>query len=100
MAEEEHEVYGAEIPDEAEMDGDFDHDDMSTAQDDDDDDAAAVVKEEEAAALREMQTNAAKEMSSAQDPATGAVSQANKEVADECSVYVGNADCYPQRLYV
>nr|XP_011465382.1 PREDICTED: polyadenylate-binding protein 2-like [Fragaria vesca subsp. vesca] len=101
MAEEEHEVYGAEIPDEAEMDGDFDHDDMSTAQDDDDDDAAAVVKEEEeAAALREMQTNAAKEMSSAQDPATGAVSQANKEVADECSVYVGNVDyaCTPEEV--
>ena len=43
MDEEEHEVYGAEIPDEAEMDGDLDPNhadvDMSTA----DDDAAVKV---------------------------------------------------------
>ncbi|KAB2617481.1 polyadenylate-binding protein 2-like [Pyrus ussuriensis x Pyrus communis] len=71
MEEEEHEVYGAEIPDEGDLDGDMDAHhadvDMSTA------DAAAVKEldemkkrlkemEEEAAALREMQAKVEKEM--------------------------------------
>lgn len=69
MDEEEHEVYGGDIPDVAEMEGDVD---MSTADDD------AAVKEldemkrrlkemeEEAAALREMQAKVEKEIGSAQ----------------------------------
>lgn len=74
MEEEEHEVYGGEIPD---VEGDHDHDnpdvDMSAA----DDDAAAVKEldemkrrlkemEEEAAALREMQAKVEKEIGSVQ----------------------------------
>lgn len=69
MEEEEHEVYGGEIPDEGEMEGDID---MSAADDD------AAVKEldemkrrlkemeEEAAALREMQAKVEKEIGSVQ----------------------------------
>jgi len=69
MEEEEHEVYGGEIPDEGEMEGDVD---MSAADDD------AAVKEldemkrrlkemeEEAAALREMQAKVEKEIGSVQ----------------------------------
>lgn len=69
MEEEEHEVYGGEIPDEGEMEGDVD---MSAADDD------AAVKEldemkrrlkemeEEAAALREMQAKVEKEIGNVQ----------------------------------
>ncbi|XP_062006680.1 polyadenylate-binding protein 2 isoform X1 [Rosa rugosa] len=110
MDEEEHEVYGADIPDEAEMEGDLDSHhadvDMSTADDD------AAVKEldemkkrlkemeEEAAALREMQAKVEKEMGAAQDPAAAAVSQAHKEEADARSVFVGNVDyaCTPEEV--
>ncbi|KAL6220106.1 hypothetical protein ACLB2K_007863 [Fragaria x ananassa] len=110
MDEEEHEVYGAEIPDEEEMEGDLDPNhadvDMSTADDD------AAVKEldemkkrlkemeEEAAALREMQAKVEKEMGAAQDPAAAAVSQAHKEEADARSVFVGNVDyaCTPEEV--
>ncbi|KAK7399574.1 hypothetical protein VNO78_10759 [Psophocarpus tetragonolobus] len=103
MEEEEHEVYGGEIPDEGEMEGDVD---MSAADDD------AAVKEldemkrrlkemeEEAAALREMQAKVEKEIGSVQDPANAAASQANKEEADSRSVFVGNVDyaCTPEEV--
>ncbi|KAG5155292.1 hypothetical protein AAZX31_05G165100 [Glycine max] len=103
MEEEEHEVYGGEIPDEGEMEGDID---MSAADDD------AAVKEldemkrrlkemeEEAAALREMQAKVDKEIGSVQDPANSAASQANKEEADSRSVFVGNVDyaCTPEEV--
>lgn len=70
MDEEEHEVYGGEIPDVGEMEADVD---MSAA----DDDAAAVKEldemkrrlkemEEEAAALREMQAKVEKEIGTVQ----------------------------------
>ncbi|XP_068470429.1 polyadenylate-binding protein 2-like isoform X2 [Phaseolus vulgaris] len=99
MEEEEHEVYGGEIPDEGEMEGDVD---MSAADDD------AAVKEldemkrrlkemeEEAAALREMQAKVEKEI----DPVNAAASQANKEEADSRSVFVGNVDyaCTPEEV--
>ncbi|XP_061345596.1 polyadenylate-binding protein 2-like isoform X2 [Gastrolobium bilobum] len=99
MEEEEHEVYGAEIPDVGEMEGDVD---MSAADDD------AAVKEldemkrrlkemeEEAAALREMQAKVEKEI----DPAGAAASQANKEETDSRSVFVGNVDyaCTPEEV--
>ncbi|XP_027363624.1 polyadenylate-binding protein 2-like isoform X2 [Abrus precatorius] len=99
MEEEEHEVYGGEIPDVGEMEGDVD---MSAADDD------AAVKEldemkrrlkemeEEAAALREMQAKVEKEI----DPANAAASQASKEEADSRSVFVGNVDyaCTPEEV--
>ncbi|XP_042039236.1 polyadenylate-binding protein 2-like isoform X2 [Salvia splendens] len=80
MEDEEHEVYGADIPDVAEMEADADVD-MPGA----DDDAAAKEldemkkrlkeMEEEAAALREMQAKVEKEMGSVQDPASVAAAQ-------------------------
>ncbi|KAK4749402.1 hypothetical protein SAY87_026851 [Trapa incisa] len=99
MDEEEHEVYGGEIP----VDGD--DVDMSIAED-------AAVKElvemkrrlkemeDEAAALREMQAKVEKEMGSAQDPAGASASQASKEEVDSRSVFVGNVDyaCTPEEV--
>ncbi|RYR17572.1 hypothetical protein Ahy_B03g062276 isoform F [Arachis hypogaea] len=93
MEEEEHEVYGGEIPDVAEMEGDVD---MSAPDDDPEvkelDEMKRRLKEmeEEATALREMQAKVEKEIGSVQDPATAAASQANKEEADSRSVFVGN----------
>uniref|UniRef100_A0A803KSH6 RRM domain-containing protein n=1 Tax=Chenopodium quinoa TaxID=63459 RepID=A0A803KSH6_CHEQI len=109
MDEEEHEVYGGDIPVEGDLEGDLDAAnadvDMSTGDDD------AAVKEldemkkrlkemeEEAAALREMQAKVEKEMGSAQDPATAA-ELANKEEVDARSVFVGNVDyaCTPEEV--
>ncbi|XP_057786563.1 polyadenylate-binding protein 2-like [Salvia miltiorrhiza] len=105
MEEEEHEVYGADIPDVGEMEADADVD-MPGA----DDDAAAKEldemkkrlkeMEEEAAALREMQAKVEKEMGSVQDPASTAAAQANKEEVDARSVFVGNVDyaCTPEEV--
>ncbi|KAJ8648068.1 hypothetical protein MRB53_001091 [Persea americana] len=105
MEDEEHEVYGGEIPDEAEMDGEMDA--MSVA----DDDALKLQElsemkkrlkemEEEAAALREMQAKVEKEMGAVQDPASAAATQANREEADSRSVFVGNVDysCTPEEV--
>ncbi|KAH7566881.1 hypothetical protein JRO89_XS08G0248500 [Xanthoceras sorbifolium] len=98
MEEEEHEVYGGEIPD---MEGDMDaHNadvDMSTADDDAVKELDEMKKrlkemEEEAAALREMQAKVEKEMGAVQDPASTAANQANKEEADSRSVFVGNVE--------
>ncbi|XP_009130468.1 polyadenylate-binding protein 2-like [Brassica rapa] len=92
MEEEEHEVYGGEIPDVGEMDGDMD---MMTAADDDAakelDEMKKRLKEieDEAAALREMQAKVEKDMGP-QDPATMAADQAGKEEVDARSVFVGN----------
>ncbi|MQM11629.1 hypothetical protein Taro_044538 [Colocasia esculenta] len=75
MDEEEHEVYGGEIPDEGEMEGDMDarNADVDMARADDDavkelDEMKKRLKEmeEEAAALREMQAKVEKEMSAVQ----------------------------------
>ncbi|KAL1328051.1 hypothetical protein HN51_038006 [Arachis hypogaea] len=103
MEEEEHEVYGGEIPDVAEMEGDVD---MSAPDDDPEvkelDEMKRRLKEmeEEATALREMQAKVEKEIGSVQDPATAAASQANKEEADSRSVFVGNVDyaCTPEEV--
>ncbi|XP_050943696.1 polyadenylate-binding protein 2-like isoform X2 [Cucumis melo] len=56
--------------------------------------------EDEAAALREMQAKVEKEMSSVQDPASAAASQANREEVDSRSVFVGNVDysCTPEEV--
>ncbi|GKV18667.1 hypothetical protein SLEP1_g29013 [Rubroshorea leprosula] len=98
MEEEEHEVYGGEIPDEGEMEGDMDanHDvDMSAADEDAVKELDEMKKrlkemEEEAAALREMQAKVEKEMGSVQDPASATANQASREEADSRSVFVGN----------
>ncbi|XWS44959.1 hypothetical protein CRYUN_Cryun15aG0094700 [Craigia yunnanensis] len=109
--EEEHEVYGGEIRDEGEMEGDLDPHkadvDMSAA----DADADAVKElyemkkrlkemEDEAAALREMQSKVEKEMGAVQDHASAAANQVGKEEADSRSVFVGNVDyaCTPEEV--
>ncbi|XP_039127253.1 polyadenylate-binding protein 2 isoform X2 [Dioscorea cayenensis subsp. rotundata] len=109
MDEEEHEVYGGEIPDEGEMEGYMDPQgadvDMARADDDSVKELDEMKKrlkemEEEAAALREMQAKVEKEMGSVQDPANAAASQANKEEVDSRSVFVGNVDyaCTPEEV--
>ncbi|KAI4317287.1 hypothetical protein L6164_025169 [Bauhinia variegata] len=109
MEEEEHEVYGGEIPDVGEMEGDMDshHADVDMSAGDDDavkelDEMKKRLKEmeEEAAALREMQAKVEKEMGAVQDPASAAASQASREEADARSVFVGNVDyaCTPEEV--
>ncbi|KAK8952541.1 hypothetical protein KSP39_PZI003456 [Platanthera zijinensis] len=109
MHEEEHDVYGGEIPGEGEMNGDFEaHNtdvDMARAEDDSFKELDEMKKrlkemEEEAAALREMQAKVEKEMGAAQDPANAVVSQASKEEVDTRSVFVGNVDysCTPEEV--
>ncbi|OAY33434.1 polyadenylate-binding protein 3 [Manihot esculenta] len=106
MDEEEHEVYGAEIPD---LEGDMDpHNaevDMSAADEDAVKELDEMKKrlkemEEEAAALREMQAKVEKEMGAVQDPASTTANQANREEADSRSVFVGNVDyaCTPEEV--
>ncbi|KAF3788432.1 Polyadenylate-binding protein 2 [Nymphaea thermarum] len=108
MEEDEHEVYGGDIPD---MEGDMEvhQPDVDMARPDDDDAAAKELDEmkkrlkemeEEAAALREMQAKVEKEMGAVQDPASAAAAQAGKEEADSRSVFVGNVDysCTPEEV--
>ncbi|WOK93343.1 hypothetical protein Cni_G02040 [Canna indica] len=102
MEDEEHEVYGGEIPD---MDADVDmshHDDDTAAAAKELDEMKKRLKEmeEEAAALREMQAKVEKEMGSMQDPASDSASQATKEEVDSRSVFVGNVDyaCTPEEV--
>ncbi|KAL5724113.1 Polyadenylate-binding protein 1 [Ranunculus cassubicifolius] len=105
--ENEHEVYGGEIPDEGEMDADIE---MSSRADDDEDpnskenleEMKKRLKEieEEAGALREMQAKVEKEMGAVQDPSGVAATQAEKEEVDSRSIYVGNVDyaCTPEEV--
>ncbi|KAJ4833648.1 Polyadenylate-binding protein 2 [Turnera subulata] len=106
MEEEEHEVYGGEIPD---VEGDLDpHNadvDMSAADEDAVKELDEMKKrlkemEEEAAALREMQAKVEKEMGAVQDPGSAAANQANREETDSRSVFVGNVDyaCTPEEV--
>ncbi|XP_058185143.1 polyadenylate-binding protein 2 isoform X1 [Rhododendron vialii] len=102
MEEEEHEVYGGEIPVEGEMEGDVD---MAAADDDAVKELDEMKKrlkemEEEAAALREMQAKVEKEMGAVQDPAGAAASQASREEVDVRSIFVGNVDyaCTPEEV--
>ncbi|CAO2830796.1 unnamed protein product [Amaranthus hypochondriacus] len=108
MDEEEHEVYGGDIPVEGDLDADLEaHNtdvDMSTADEDavkelDDMKKRLKEMEEEAAALREMQAKVEKEMGAVQDPATAA-ELANREEVDSRSVFVGNVDyaCTPEEV--
>ncbi|OIT03069.1 PREDICTED: polyadenylate-binding protein 2 [Nicotiana attenuata] len=104
MEEEEHEVYGGEIPMEAEMEADMEH--HGGAADDDAvkelDEMKKRLKEmeDEAVALREMQAKVEKEMGSVQDPASAAASQASREEVDSRSIFVGNVDyaCTPEEV--
>ncbi|KAL7131583.1 hypothetical protein ABFS83_12G013200 [Erythranthe nasuta] len=103
MEEEEHEVYGAEIPDEGEMDADVEMpgaEDAAASKELDEMKKRLKEMEEEAAALREMQAKVEKEMGAAQDPASAAASAASKEEVDSRSVYVGNVDyaCTPEEV--
>ncbi|XP_024973876.1 polyadenylate-binding protein 2 [Cynara cardunculus var. scolymus] len=109
MEEEEHEVYGGDIPDVGEMEGDVDphHADVEMTTADDDavkelDEMKKRLKEmeEEAAALREMQAKVEKEMGAVQDPASAAASQASREEVDTRSIFVGNVDyaCTPEEV--
>jgi polyadenylate-binding protein 2 len=104
--EQEHEVYGGEIPD-----GDMDADvDMSRAEEEDNtkdlEDMKKRLKEieEEAGALREMQAKVEKEMGAVQgmyeDPSGATATQAEKEEVDSRSIYVGNVDyaCTPEEV--
>lgn len=110
--EDEHEVYGGDIPEEmeGEMEGDTEahQPDVDMAKADEDaasKDLEEMKKrlkemEEEAAALRDMQAKVEKEMGALQDPTSAAAVQANKEDADSRSVFVGNVDysCTPEEV--
>ncbi|KAJ8544028.1 hypothetical protein K7X08_025646 [Anisodus acutangulus] len=105
MDEEEHEVYGGEIPIEGDMESHSADVDMSTADDDAVKELDEMKKrlkemEDEAAALREMQAKVEKEMGAVQDPASETASQANKEEVDSRSIFVGNVDyaCTPEEV--
>ncbi|KAE8694518.1 Polyadenylate-binding protein 2 [Hibiscus syriacus] len=115
--EQEHEVYGGEIPDEeGEMDAgvgmsggaeDYrgnDHD-VQLDPNSNSKDLENVKKrlkeiEDEAGALREMQAKVEKDMGAVQDSADTSATQAEKEEADSRSIYVGNVDytCTPEEV--
>ncbi|KAF6155482.1 hypothetical protein GIB67_037679 [Kingdonia uniflora] len=92
MDEEEHEVYGGDIPDlEVDMtDADRIDEDALKNQELDDMKKRLKQMEEDATALREMQAKVEKEMGVTQDPANAASTQDNKEEIDSRSVFVGN----------
>lgn len=101
----EHEVYGGEIPDVADMDGDeempiADADNSSKGESLEEMKKRLKEMEEEASALREMQTRVEKEMGVAQEDSPNAVTQAEKEEVDSRSIYVGNVDyaCTPEEV--
>ncbi|XP_031259455.1 polyadenylate-binding protein 1 isoform X1 [Pistacia vera] len=108
--DQEHEVYGGEIPDE--MDADVDTDDQNLDHEQELDDPNSNSKdledmkkrlkeiEEEAGALREMQAKVEKEMGAGQDPSSTSATQAEKEEVDARSIYVGNVDyaCTPEEV--
>ncbi|CAA2993391.1 polyadenylate-binding 2-like [Olea europaea subsp. europaea] len=106
MEEDEHVLYGGEIPDEGEDVDPHNADvEMTTADDDAVKELYEMKKrlkemEDEAAALREMQAKVEKEMGAVQDPSGAAASQANKEEVDSRSIYVGNVDyaCTPEEV--
>ncbi|PWZ28367.1 Polyadenylate-binding protein 3 [Zea mays] len=92
MDDEEHEVYGQEIPEDGDMDGaDVDMaaagDDAAKLQELDEMKRKLKEMEEEAAALRDMQAKVAKEMQGG-DPSISTAEA--KEQVDARSVYVGN----------
>ncbi|KAI7725270.1 hypothetical protein M8C21_026068 [Ambrosia artemisiifolia] len=106
--DQEHEVYGGDIPEDGEMDTDIEMSKTDTENDEnpnnkDLEDMKKRLKEieEEASALREMQAKVEKEMGSGQDdPAGASATLAEKEEADARSIYVGNVDyaCTPEEV--
>ncbi|XP_052197172.1 polyadenylate-binding protein 3-like [Diospyros lotus] len=82
--EQEHKMYGGEIPEEAEMDANVD---MSRAEEEEDPNAKDLQEmkkrlkeiEEEVGALREMLAKVEKEMGVVQDSSSGSTTQAEKE---------------------
>ncbi|KAJ3673739.1 hypothetical protein LUZ60_005731 [Juncus effusus] len=105
MDEEEHEVYGGEIPDVADMEADVDMPagadvDASKMQELDEMKKRLKEMEDEANALREMQAKVEKEMGSGSQEDPAAAAAANKEEVDSRSVFVGNVDyaCTPEEV--
>ncbi|XP_062092252.1 polyadenylate-binding protein 1 [Humulus lupulus] len=105
--EQEHEVYGGEIPgDDGDMDADIDGDGQDYDVDDPNSKELEDMKkrlkemEEEAGALREMQAKVEKEMGAVQDSSGTSATQAEKEEVDSRSIYVGNVDyaCTPEEV--
>ncbi|AQK83268.1 polyadenylate-binding protein 2 [Zea mays] len=97
MEDEEHEVYGQEIPVDGEDVDMAAGDDATKLQELDDMKRRLKEMEEEAAALREMQAKVAKEMQGV-DP--NATTSENKEEMDSRSVFIGNVDyaCTPEEV--
>jgi polyadenylate-binding protein 2 len=98
MEDEEHEVYGQEIPvDGEDVDMGAGGDDAAKLHELDEMKRRLKEMEEEAAALREMQAKVAKEMQGG-DP-SAATSEAKEEM-DSRSVFVGNVDyaCTPEEV--
>ncbi|RDY00105.1 Polyadenylate-binding protein 3 [Mucuna pruriens] len=105
MEQEEHEVYGADIPDEeVDMDADAEQDEQlppnHTSKELEDMKKRLKEIEEEASALREMQAKVEKEMGAVQDSSGPSATQAEKEEVDARSIYVGNVDyaCTPEEV--
>ncbi|CAL9173983.1 unnamed protein product [Musa hybrid cultivar] len=104
MDEEEHEVYGGEIPDEADMDADVDmalpNENAAKLQELDEMKRRLKEMEDEAAALREIQAKVEKEMGAVQESSSAAATQASKEEVDARSAFVGNVDyaCTPEEV--
>ncbi|KMZ58497.1 Polyadenylate-binding protein family protein [Zostera marina] len=107
--QQEHEVYGGEIPDGGEMEADIDigreeeYDDAenpNTKEDLEEMKKRLKEIEDEASALREMQAKVEKEMGAVQDSSSAAPSLEEKEEIDSRSIYVGNVDyaCTPEEV--
>ncbi|KAL3645148.1 Polyadenylate-binding protein 1 [Castilleja foliolosa] len=109
--EQDDDVYGGDVPEDAYMESDFDPSadvdpDADAAGDSKDKDLESMKKrlqeiEEEAGALREMQAKVEKEMGAPQDDSSGTnATQAEKEEVDSRSIYVGNVDyaCTPEEV--
>ncbi|KAL2249009.1 polyadenylate-binding protein 1 [Sesamum indicum] len=111
--EQEDDVYGGDLPEEAYMESDFDSSadaDAAAAAAAADDKAKELENmkkrlqeiEEQAGALREMQAKVEKEIGgAAPEDSTGAsAAQAEKEEVDSRSIYVGNVDyaCTPEEV--
>ncbi|KAG4910917.1 hypothetical protein JHK87_057033 [Glycine soja] len=108
MEQEEHEVYGADIPDEEiDMDADAEQQDEQLAPNHTNKELEDMKKrlkeiEEEASALREMQAKVEKEMGAVQDSSGTSATQVEKEEVDARSIYVGNVRvdyaCTPEEV--
>ncbi|KAK4433549.1 Polyadenylate-binding protein 1 [Sesamum alatum] len=104
--EQDDDVYGGDVPEEAYMESDFDPSaDPEGAGDSKAKELESMKKrlqeiEEEAGALREMQAKVEKEMGGTQDSTGASASQAEKEEVDSRSIYVGNVDyaCTPEEV--